>query len=93
VTTLRERRAARWRVVRPALLWTLGAFGVAVVVAAGAASSLAAAQQACVAGSQPCPDATDPRLAWLAVAFVGVPMVWLLGLLLLAVRSTTRERG
>lgn len=93
MTTLRERRQARWRVVRPAVLWTLAAFGVAVGIAAAAAWSLAATGEACYFGTQPCPEATDPRFSWLLVAFVAVPLVWLLGLLLLAVRSTTRQRG
>jgi hypothetical protein len=93
VTTLRERRAARWRVLRPALLWTLGAFGLAVGIGAAVAWNLAATGEACYLGPQPCPDAGDPRVSWLLVAFVGVPLIWLLGLLLLAVRSTTHQRG
>ena len=93
MTTLRERREARWRVVRPAIIWTLVAFGVALVIAIASMGSLAASGQACFLGSEPCPAATDPRFSWLLFAFVGVPLVWLLGLLLLAVRSTTRRRG
>ena len=93
MTTLRERRRARWRVVRPAIVWTLAAFGLAVVIAFAAMRSLVATGQACFLGSQPCPDASDPRFSWLLFAFVGVPLLWLLGLLLLAVRSTTRRPG
>jgi anti-sigma factor RsiW len=88
--TLRERRRARWRAVRPALLWTLGAFAVAVVIAVGAVASLVDAQQACYFQTAPCPSRDDPRLVWLAVAFFIVPLVWLLGLLLLAVRAMMR---
>jgi uncharacterized BrkB/YihY/UPF0761 family membrane protein len=88
--TLRERRRARWRAARPAIAWTLGAFLVAVVIAVVATTSLAGAQQACLTGPDPCPAADDPRLAWLVVAFVVVPLVWLLGLLLLAVRAMMR---
>lgn len=88
--TLRERRRARWRAIRPALAWTLGAFAVAVVIAIAATSSLVDAQQACFVGSAPCPGRDDPRLTWLAVAFIVVPLVWLLGLFLLAVRAMTR---
>jgi anti-sigma factor RsiW len=88
--TLRERRRARWRAVRPALLWTLGAFAVAVVIAVGAVASLVDAQQACYFQTAPCPGRDDPRLVWLAVAFFIVPLVWLLGLLLLAVRAMMR---
>ena len=93
MTTLRERRQARWRVVRPAILWTLGAFGVALLIAVVATASLADSQSVCFSSSVPCPDANDPRLAWLLFALIGVPLVWLLGLLLLAVRATTRHPG
>ena len=88
--TLRERRRARWQAARPALLWTLSAFGVAAVIAIGATTSLVDAQQACFFQTAPCPGRDDPRLAWLVVAFVVVPVVWLLGLLLLAVRAMMR---
>jgi hypothetical protein len=91
MTTLRERRRERWRAARPALAWTLGAFAVAVVIAVLATWSLVQAQQACFVAPVPCPDAGDPRLGWLTFAFFGVPLVWLLGLLLLAVRTTTRR--
>ena len=91
--TLRERRRERWRAARPALLWTLGAFAIAGVIAIGATTSLYDAQQACFFGVDPCPGRDDPRLAWLAVAFLVVPLVWLLGLLLLAVRAMTRGAG
>jgi hypothetical protein len=93
VTALRERRRERARAARPAIAWTLGAFGVALVIALAATSSLGDALQACLSGTVPCPDAADPRLDWLAFALVGVPLLWLLGLLLLAVRSPIRRRG
>jgi hypothetical protein len=93
VTTLRERRRERWRAARPAIAWTLGAFAVALVIAIASTSGLAEAQRACLGGDGPCPDASDPRIAWLLFAFAGVPLLWLLGLLLLAVRSPTRFRG
>jgi hypothetical protein len=93
VTTLRERRRERARAARPAIAWTLISFGVALVIAIAATASLNEAGEACSFGTVPCPDAGDPRLAWLLFAFVGVPLVWLLGLLLLAVRSTGRRPG
>jgi hypothetical protein len=93
VTTLRERRRERWRAARPAIAWTFGAFGAGVVIALVITWSLADAQQSCFLSGDPCPDGGDPRLRWLALAFFGVPLIWLLGLLLLAVRTTTRRRG
>ena len=50
----------------------------------------AIAQQACFFQTAPCPGRDDPRLVWLVVAFFVVPLVWLLGLLLLAVRAMMR---
>ena len=93
MTTLQERRRERARAARPAIAWTLAAFGVALVIALAATASLGDALQACGSGTVPCPDTTDPRLAWLLFALVGVPLLWLLGLLLLAVRSPVRGRG
>jgi hypothetical protein len=93
VTTLRERRQERLRAARPAIAWTLGSFAVAILIALAATAGLAEAGQACFLGDTPCPDATDPRFGWLLFAFAGVPLIWLLGLLLLAVRSPTRFRG
>ena len=91
--TLRERRRERWKAARPALLWTLVSFAVSIVIAIAATTSLTDAQQACFYGANPCPAGDDPRLAWLVVAFIVVPVVWLLGLLLLAVRATMRDSG
>ena len=93
MSTLRERRRARWRAARPAIAWTLGSFGVAILIALVATAGLAEAGQACFFGDRPCADATDSRFGWLLFAFAGVPLIWLLGLLLLAVRSPTRFRG
>ena len=44
-----------------------------------ATTSLADAQQACFFGPPRARRRDDPRLAWLVVAFVVVPVVWLLG--------------
>ena len=93
MTTLRERRRERWRAARPAIAWTLGSFVVALLIALVATAGLAEAGQACYFGDVPCPDATDPRFGWLLFAFAGVPLIWLLGLLLLAVRTPSRFRG
>jgi hypothetical protein len=92
--TVAERRRARWRAARAAIVWTLGTFAVALVIAIAATTSLAEAQQACGnALSTTCPDVHDPRVGWLLFAFFGVPLVWLLGLLLLAVHARSGRRS
>ena len=93
MTTLRERRRERWRAARPAIAWTLASFAAALVIALVAMAGLVGAAEACSVGDNPCPEVADPWFRWLLVAFVGVPLVWLLGLLLLAVRTPTRFRG
>ena len=93
MTTLRERRRERWRAARPAIAWTLGSFAVAILIALLATAGLVEAGNACIFGGVPCPDATDPRFGWLLFPFTGVPLIWLLGLLLLAVRTPNRFRG
>ena len=92
MTTLRERRRERWRAARPAIAWTVCSFLVALGIALVATAGLAEAGQACFFGDTPCPDVSDPRFGWLLFAFAGVPLIWLLGLLLLAVRAPTRFR-
>jgi hypothetical protein len=91
--TIAERRRARWLAARPAIAWTLVTFAVALVMAIAATTSLAEAQQACGPSvGTTCPDVRDPRVAWLLFAFFGVPLVWLLGLLLLAVHARSGRR-
>lgn len=89
-----DRLALRRRAARTAIAWTLALFLVAVVIVVAATVSLGQAQEACFTGPQACPDATDPRVAWIGIGFFGVPVVWLLGLLVLAARAmTTQRRG
>lgn len=64
------------------VLWTLFMLGVAIVLAAEAVSSLYNAQQACFFDfpATPCPGGDDPAVVRLTVAFLGVPLGWLIGL-------------
>lgn len=80
------------------MVWTLALLVVAIVLAAFAAASLIDAQQACFMGfpSVACPDGQDWRVGLLTFAFVGVPLIWLVGLAVAiagrAVAKTQRER-
>lgn len=71
---------SRW--ARGVALWTLALSVVAVGLAAFAAASLVDAQSACFIGypSVACPDGQDWRVGLLTFAFLGVPLIWLVGL-------------
>lgn len=75
-------RRTRSRLVRIVVLWTVCLLVVAIVLAAEAAMSLNAAQQACFVNfpATPCPGSDDPAVVRLTVAFFGVPLGWLIGL-------------
>jgi hypothetical protein len=84
---------SRW--VRGLVLWTLAMLVVATVLAAGATVSLYDAQQTCFFEfpSVPCPDGQDWRVGLLTFAFLGVPLIWLVGLVVALVgRSVTKRR-
>jgi hypothetical protein len=70
---------SRW--VRGVVLWTLALLLIAIGLAAFAAASLVDAQQRCFMEypSVPCPDGHDWRTGLLAVALLGVPLIWLVG--------------
>jgi hypothetical protein len=55
---------------------------IALVVGLQAITSLIDAQQRCFVGypQVACPTGDDPRVGQLTLAFVGLPLVWMLGL-------------
>jgi hypothetical protein len=63
------------------VLWTLVLLVVAIGLAVFAAASLVDAQQGCFIGypSVACPDGQDWRVGLLTFAFLGVPLIWLVG--------------
>lgn len=63
------------------MLWTLVLLVVAIGLAVFAAASLVDAQQGCFIGypSVACPDGQDWRVGLLTFAFLGVPLIWLVG--------------
>ena len=77
------------------MLWTLALLVVALVSAAFAAASLVDAQQACFMGfpSVACPEGQDWRVGLLTFAFLGVPLIWLMGLFVaIAGRAVSKEQ-
>lgn len=94
-------RRTRGRLVPGLVLWTLVMLIVAIALATEAMLSLNQAEQACFFNfpATPCPAADDPALTRLTMAFVGVPLAWGIGLVViglvwsLARRDTSRHRG
>ncbi len=63
------------------MLWTVALLLVAIVLAVVAVASLYDAQQACFFDtSTRCPGADDWRVGLLTFALVGVPGIWLIGM-------------
>jgi hypothetical protein len=64
------------------VLWTLALLLVAIGLAIFASASLVDAQQRCFVEfpSVACPDGQDWRVGLMTFAFLGVPLVWVVGL-------------
>ncbi len=79
--------------VRAFLIWTVVSVVATLVIAADASIGLAHAQQACFFQTAPCPDGSHPKVVQLQVAFLVVPLVWLVGVMLgVVVRAVDRRR-
>jgi hypothetical protein len=81
--------------VRGLIAWSLVMLVVAIVVAFDAMRALYDAQQACFFTGTPetCPESGDPKEVQLAVAFVGIPLVWLTGLMIGIAGRAAAERN
>jgi hypothetical protein len=78
------------------VVWTLASFVAAIVLAMFAMASLYEAQQACFFAfpSVPCPDGQDWRVGLLTFALLGVPFIWLVGLVVAtAGRAVAKKQG
>jgi hypothetical protein len=78
-------RRTRSRQLRIVVLWTVFMFVVAAALAAQALVSLNGAEQACFMNypSTPCPTGDDPAVIRLTMAFIAVPLGWLIGLVVI----------
>ena len=83
---------SRW--ARGVTVWTLALLALAIVFAVVAMASLVQAEQECFVSypSVPCPDGQDWRLGLLTFAFLGVPFIWLAGLVV-AIAGRAVARG
>jgi len=89
-------RSLRSRWARAVVLWTVVLVVVAIVLGVSAVASLVDAQQACFFGfpSVACPDGQDWRVGRLTFAFFGVPLIWLVGVVVaIAGRAVARRRS
>ena len=85
--------AKRRTLVRGLVAWTLVVLVLGVLLAGQALWSLYDAQQACFFNypAIPCPSGDDPAVARLTFAFIGVPLVWAVGLAGLILRIRHRR--
>ena len=93
---MEERRGPPTQPVVPrARALDLGAARRRRVVAIQAMASLDDAQQACFFQfpAVPCPGGDDPRVVQLTFAFFGIPLVWLVGLVVAALAWALKRHG
>jgi hypothetical protein len=95
---MKRTRSTRIRIV---VLWTLFTLTFAILLGAEALTSIYGAEQACFVNfpATPCPGSDDPAIVRLTLAFVGVPLGWLIGLGVIGLvwyrmrRQASRHRG
>jgi hypothetical protein len=87
-------RSSRSRWARAVVLWTVVLVVVDIVLGFSAIASLVDAQQACFFGfpSVACPDGQDWRVGLLTFAFFGVPLIWLVGVVVAIVGRAVVKR-
>jgi hypothetical protein len=85
----------RRTLVRTLVAWTLGMLLIGVLLAVQALWSLHNAQQACFFDypAVPCPGGDDPAVARLTLAFFGVPLVWVVGIVVAALALRMRRHA
>ena len=86
-----RRMRSRW--ARGLLVWSLVLLGAMIVVAFDAVRGLYEAQQACFFQNVPCPQAGDPKEIQLTFAFFGIPLIWLIGLVIGIAGWAIKERS
>jgi hypothetical protein len=78
---------------RAFLIWTAILLVAATLIALAAVIGFLRADDACFFQNGPCPEAGDQNYVNLAFAFFGVPLIWLVGVLLgVVARALARRR-
>src|SRR5215207_3416067 len=80
--TIERMRRIRSPWARAFLTWSIILLVATLVVAADASIGLNDAQQACFFQTAPCPDGRHPKVVQLQFAFLGMPLIWLAGVML-----------
>ena len=78
--------------IRAFLIWSVGALVATLVVAADASAGLYGLQQDCFFQVSPCPDASHPKVIQLQFAFLGMPLIWVVGLVIGVVARAVAAR-
>jgi hypothetical protein len=78
--------------VRAFLIWTAVLLAAAAVVGIGAVIGLLRAADECFFQTGPCSQAGDTNSVLLAIAFFGIPLIWLAGVLLGVLGRTLASR-
>jgi hypothetical protein len=73
--------------------WTIALAVLAFVLAVDAVMGLLRADDACFFQVGPCPEFGDANHVRLAIAFFGIPLVWLVGVVVGAVARAMARRG
>jgi hypothetical protein len=77
---------------RAFLIWTAMFLVGMILLALDASAGLISADQACFVQTAPCPDASHPRVIELQFALLGMPLIWVVGLVVGVVGRAVAER-
>ena len=91
--TIASMRRIRSPWTRAFLIWTVVSLVATLVVAADASAGLGDAQQACFFQTAPCPDGKHPKVVQLQFAFLGMPLIWVVGVMLGIVARAVDRRS
>jgi hypothetical protein len=77
---------------RAFLVWTIALAVAAILLAIVAVMGLLRADDACFFQVGPCPEIGDANHVRLAIAFFGIPLIWLVGVLVGALAHVLARR-
>lgn len=78
--------------MRAFLVWTAVFLVATILLFVDASAGLIAAEQACFVQTAPCPDAGHPKVLELQFALLGMPLIWVVGVVLGIIGRAVRSR-